>query len=146
MRVTRFRTCLQHYTRSIPVGSMLSALFIIIFTRELLPIAFYTLGCLGLFALFSLDVQGNGDPLKGIKMLVRGRPYEVERGFSLFANASYPLTVLLPIISTLERSGLYPSAVPDVLFHIVLSCCIRDGLGTLMSIAQEQLAKEGEAA
>ncbi|GAB3452259.1 hypothetical protein [Insolitispirillum peregrinum] len=144
--VTRFRTCLHHYVHSVPVGSFLSAVFIILFTGELLPIAAYILGCLGLFALFSADVQRNGDPLAGVKVLIRGRPYGFERGFSLFANASYPLTVLLPVISSLERSGLYPSAVSDLLVHIVLSCCIRDGFGTLMSIAQQQLAEEGDAA
>ena len=140
----RLKTCLHFYLASLPVGTALSLLLLVTSFYAMRPmgaiVAYITL-CGSLFCGASLRALNT---LRDLRVVARW--YGGTRTLSLLVNASYPLALMAVVVHTVAPPHQAIPLLDTLALHIVMSCVMRDGLGTVLSVAAAVEHPVGEAA
>lgn len=135
----RLKTCLHFYVASVPIGTVLSVLLLLGSFYKVSPtdavrpisvIVAYIAFCGILFC--GATYQGLKN-LRDLWAVVRW--HGGTRTLSLLMNASYPLAFIALILPSLAPPPHAAVLLDTLALHLVLSCCVRDGVGTVLTIA-----------
>lgn len=146
----RLKTCLHFYLASLPVGTALSLLLLVTSfylacptdaMRPMVAIVAYIALCGSLFCGATLRALNT---LRDLRVVARW--YGGTRTLSLLVNASYPLALMAVVVHTVAPPHLAIPLLDTLALHIVMSCVVRDGLGTVLSVAAAVEHPVGEAA